>query len=191
MFLTALALAWVLGRQAGVEGMTAGLVGALLLGLLLWWLGSRQHSGSTSWMPVGAALAVSVAAIMLLPTAAPAEATGTSAPAGLAAQPYSPEKLASLTAAGKPVFLYMTADWCLTCKVNEKGAMADASVAEAFKAKGITVLEGDWTRGDAAISKWLAERGRAGVPVYVYYAADGTTRELPQILTVDALTSLG
>jgi hypothetical protein len=72
-----------------------------------------------------------------------------------------------------------------------KGAMADAAVAEAFKAKGITVLEGDWTRGDAAISQWLATRGRAGVPVYVYYAADGTSRELPQILTVDALTSLG
>jgi thiol:disulfide interchange protein len=190
MFLTALALAWVLGRQAGVEGMTAGLAGALVIGLLLWWLGSRQHGGGAGWVPAGAALAVSVAAIMLLPVAEPA-AAGTSAPAGLMAQPYSPEKLAALTAANKPVFLYMTADWCLTCKVNEKGAMADAAVADAFKAKGITVLEGDWTRGDAAISKWLAERGRAGVPVYVYYAADGTTRELPQILTVDALTSLG
>jgi thiol:disulfide interchange protein len=190
MFLTALALAWVLGRQAGVEGMTAGLAGALIIGLLLWWLGSRQHGGGTGWAPAGAALAVSVAAIMLLPVADPA-AAGTSAPAGLMAEPYSPEKLAALTAANKPVFLYMTADWCLTCKVNEKGAMADAAVAEAFKTKGITVLEGDWTRGDAAISQWLATRGRAGVPVYVYYAADGTSRELPQILTVDALTSLG
>jgi thiol:disulfide interchange protein len=85
----------------------------------------------------------------------------------------------------------MTADWCLTCKVNEKGAMADAAVAKAFRDKGITVLEGDWTRGDAAISKWLAEQGRAGVPVYMFYSADGSTRELPQILTVDALTSLG
>ena len=191
MFLTALALAWVLGRQAGVEGMTAGLAGALIIGLLLWWLGSRQHGGSTGWVPAGAAAAVAVAAIMLLPVAEPAAAAGTSAPAGLAAQPYSPERLAALTSAGKPVFLYMTADWCLTCKVNEKGAMADATVARAFKAKGITVMEGDWTRGDAAISKWLAERGRAGVPVYVFYAADGSSRELPQILTVDALTELG
>ena len=191
MFLTALALAWVLGRQAGVEGMTAGLAGAVIIGLLLWWLGSRQHGGGTGWVQAGAVLAVSVAAIMLLPVAAPAEASGTSAPAGLAAQPYSAERLAALTSAGKPVFLYMTADWCLTCKVNEKGAMADSAVAAAFKAKGITVMEGDWTRGDAAISKWLAERGRAGVPVYVFFAADGTNRELPQILSVNALTELG
>ena len=84
----------------------------------------------------------------------------------------------------------MTADWCLTCKVNEKGAMADAAVANSFAKKGIAVLEGDWTRGDAAISRYLAEQGRAGVPVYVFYGADGTQRELPQILTVGALTSL-
>jgi thiol:disulfide interchange protein/DsbC/DsbD-like thiol-disulfide interchange protein len=190
MFLTALALAWVLGRQAGVEGMTAGLAGALVMGLLLWWLGSRQQQGSNGWLPAGAAFASIIAAIVLLPAGAPATAT-TSAPAGLMAQHYSPEKLAELRAAKSPVFLYMTADWCLTCKVNEKGAMADAAVAAAFKQKGITVLEGDWTRGDAAISKWLAEQGRAGVPVYVFYAADGSQKELPQILTVDALTSLG
>jgi DsbC/DsbD-like thiol-disulfide interchange protein/cytochrome c biogenesis protein CcdA len=190
MFLTALALAWVLGRQAGVEGMTAGLAGALTLGLLLWWLGSRQQLGRSSWLPAGAAFAATIAAILLLPAGMPATAT-TSAPAGLMAVHYSPEKLAELRAAKTPVFLYMTADWCLTCKVNEKGAMADAAVAAAFKQKGITVLEGDWTRGDAAISAWLAEQGRAGVPVYMFYAADGSQRELPQILTVDALTSLG
>jgi thiol:disulfide interchange protein len=189
MFLTALALAWVLGRQAGVEGMTAGLAGALVLGLLLWWLGSRQQTGRSSWVPGGAALATIIAAIVLLPAGAPTAAT-TSAPAGLMAVHYSPEKLAELRAAKTPVFLYMTADWCLTCKVNEKGAMSDAAVAEAFRQKGITVLEGDWTRGDAAISKWLAEQGRAGVPVYMFYAADGSQKELPQILTVDALTSL-
>jgi thiol:disulfide interchange protein len=191
MFLTALALAWVLGRQAGVEGMTAGIAGALVLGLLLWWVGSRQQGGASTWLPAGAAVATAIVALLLVPITEPAATGGTSAAAGLAAQPYSPQKLAALQAEGKPVFLYMTADWCLTCKVNEKGAMADAAVAQAFRDKGITVLEGDWTRGDAAISTWLEERGRAGVPVYVFYAADGTATELPQILTVDALTGLG
>ncbi|WP_188761309.1 protein-disulfide reductase DsbD family protein [Sandarakinorhabdus glacialis] len=192
MFITALALAWVLGQQVGVPGMTAGLAGALLLGLLLWWLGSRQHSGASSWLPIGGAIAAGVAAILLLPVADPAVAnSGTSAPAALMAQRFSPEKLAALRAARTPVFLYMTADWCLTCKVNEKGAMADASVAEAFRRKGIAVLEGDWTRGDPVISKWLADQQRAGVPVYVFYGADGQQRELPQILTVSALTALG
>ncbi len=191
MFLTALALAWVLGRQAGVEGMTAGLAGALLIGLLLWWLGSRQHRGGTGSMPAGAAIVVAVAAIMLLPIGNPAVSRPTSAPDGLMAQAFSPEKLAELRAAKTPVFLYMTADWCLTCKVNEKGAMADSAVAAAFRHKRIAVLEGDWTRGDALISKWLADHGRAGVPVYVFYAADGSQTELPQILTVAKLTSLG
>jgi thiol:disulfide interchange protein len=191
MFLTALALAWILGRQAGVEGMTVGLAGALGLGLALWWLGNRQRKGSGNWLPTGAALAMGLAAVLLLPVAAPGPATATTtASAGLNAQPFSPEKLASLRAAGKPVFLYMTADWCLTCKVNEKGAMADPAVAAAFKAKGITVLEGDWTKGDQAISDWLNAEKRAGVPVYVFYAANGEQRELPQILTTGLLTSL-
>jgi DsbC/DsbD-like thiol-disulfide interchange protein/cytochrome c biogenesis protein CcdA len=192
MFLTALALAWVLGRQAGVEGMTAGLAGALLLGLFLWWLGSRQAQGNAGWLPMGGALAATVAAIVLLPIAEPAAAASTtSAPAALAAQRFTPEKLATLRAAGTPVFLYMTADWCLTCKVNEKGAMASGDVAKSFQNKGIAVLEGDWTRGDPVISDWLAKQGRAGIPVYVFYAADGSEQELPQILTVETLAGLG
>jgi thiol:disulfide interchange protein/DsbC/DsbD-like thiol-disulfide interchange protein len=192
MFLTALALAWVLGRQAGVEGMTAGLAGALLLGLFLWWLGSRQAQGNAGWLPMGGAVAAAVAAIALLPVAEPATAaTRTSAPAALSAERFSPEKLATLRAAGTPVFLYMTADWCLTCKVNEKGAMASNDVAKAFQTKGIAVLEGDWTRGDPVISDWLSKQGRAGIPVYVFYAADGSEAELPQILTVEKLTTLG
>jgi DsbC/DsbD-like thiol-disulfide interchange protein/cytochrome c biogenesis protein CcdA len=190
MFLTALALAWVLGRQAGVEGMTVGLAGALAIGLLLWWLGSRQHGGRAGWVQGAIAIAASVAAVVLLPVGSAATAVTTSAPVGLSAQHFSPEKLAELRAGKTPVFLFMTADWCLTCKVNEKGAMADAAVAKAFKDKGIAVLEGDWTRGDPVISKWLAEQGRAGVPVYVYYAADGSEQELPQILTVKTLTAL-
>ncbi len=192
MFATALALAWVLGRQAGVEGMTIGLAGALLLGLFLWWLGARQRRGQGgAWLPAGGALAAVVLAVVLLPTAEPAVAQQTSAPAGLNAERFSPDKLAALKASRTPVLVYMTADWCLTCKVNERGALADAAVAAAFKAKGIAVLEGDWTRGDPVISQWLAARGRAGVPAYVFYAPDGREVELPQLLTVDSLTALG
>jgi thiol:disulfide interchange protein len=68
--------------------------------------------------------------------------------------------------------------------------MASSAVAESFKAKGITVMEGDWTRSDPEISDWLEQHKRAGVPVYVYYDAKGGERELPQILTVNELTSL-
>ena len=192
MFLTALALAWVLGQQVGVNGMAMGLAGTLFFGLFLWWLGSRQQGGKSLAIPGLASLATIVAAVLLVPTAAPegAAKAATTAASELNAVKYTPAALAELRSAGKPVFLYMTADWCLTCKVNEKGAMADAAVAASFKAKGITVMEGDWTRNDAAISAWLAEHKRAGVPVYVYYDAAGGETELPQILTAGTLTGL-
>lgn len=192
MFLTALALAWVLGRQAGVDGMALGLAGALLLGLFLWWLGARQGLGKSIALPGLLSAATIAAAVLLVPTAAPAGGTSvaSAAASGLNAVKFTPQALADLRGAGKPVFLFMTADWCLTCKVNEKGAMADAAVAKAFKAKGITVMEGDWTRSDPEISEWLAQHKRAGVPVYVYYDASGGETELPQILTVDTLTAL-
>jgi DsbC/DsbD-like thiol-disulfide interchange protein/cytochrome c biogenesis protein CcdA len=190
MFLTALALAWVLGQQVGVNGMAIGLAGTLGFGLLLWWLGARQHGGKGLAIPGVLSLATLVAAVALVPTAAPAGAEKAEAASELNAVKFTPAALADLRRQGKPVFLYMTADWCLTCKVNEKGAMADPKVAESFKAKGITVMEGDWTRSDPAISAWLAEHKRAGVPVYVYYDAKGGETELPQILTTDVLTGL-
>lgn len=196
MFLTALALLWVLGQQVGVNGMALGIGGALVFGLFLWWLGSRQHNGALGGkslaLPGLASVATIIAAVLLVPTAAPegaAKATTTAA-GELNAVKFTPAALADLRSARKPVFLYMTADWCLTCKVNEKGAMADAAVSESFKAKGITVMEGDWTRNDPAISAWLAEHKRAGVPVYVYYDPAGGETELPQILTVKTLTAL-
>lgn len=191
MFLTALALAWVLGRQAGVDGMTIGLLGAVMLGLFLWWLGSRQHGARSTWLPTTAAIAATIAAVVLIPnTASTATPAATEVAGTLGAQPYTPERLAELRSTGAPVFLYMTADWCITCKVNEKGALGSAAVAQAFKTKGITVLEGDWTKPNPAISAWLAEHGRAGIPVYTYYAPDGSETELPQILTESDLTSL-
>jgi DsbC/DsbD-like thiol-disulfide interchange protein/cytochrome c biogenesis protein CcdA len=192
MFLTALALAWVLGRQAGVDGMAIGLAAALCLGLLLWWLGRRQQQDQKTALPLAAAFATVLAAALFIPTTGPAPATApaTTTASTLAAEPYSPARLASLRASGTPVFLYMTADWCITCKVNEKGAMANPKVAEAFRTRGIAVLQGDWTRGDPAISAWLAERGRAGIPVYTFYPPGGAEQELPQILTVETLTAL-
>jgi thiol:disulfide interchange protein len=97
-----------------------------------------------------------------------------------------------LRAGRTPVFVYFTADWCLTCKVNERGAMASAAVAEAFRERGIRVLAGDWTRGDPAIGRFLEAHGRSGVPLYLFYPRGGGEPEvLPQILTAARLTGLG
>jgi thiol:disulfide interchange protein/DsbC/DsbD-like thiol-disulfide interchange protein len=183
MFLTALGLAWVLGRQTGVNGMALGLGGALLLGLALWWLGRGGR-----WLAL-AIVALAVAApVFLLPTEAPAAAR---AEGPLAAEPFSEARLDALRAARTPVFVYFTADWCLTCKVNERAAMASSDVADTFRARGIKVLVGDWTRGDPAIGRFLESQGRPGVPLYLYYGPGREAEVLPQLLTVGTLTGLG
>jgi thiol:disulfide interchange protein len=160
MFLTALGLAWILGRQSGVDGMTLGVGAALLLGLALWWLGRRQGQGHP-WLAL---------ALILLAAAAPlpfirfVEAAPALSPA-LHAEPFSETRLAQLRAAGTPVFVYFTADWCLTCKVNERAALEQSEVVAAFRARGIRVLVGDWTRGDAAIGRFLERHGRSVLTV--------------------------
>ena len=188
MFLTALGLAWVLGRQAGVAGMTLGLGAALALGLALWWFGRRQGDAARPvLLPLGVAAASLLAALLGSPIspsrAAPSDGV-------LAAQPFSPERLAALTAERKPTFVYFTADWCITCKVNERGALASDEVAQAFGNAGVTTLVGDWTTPDPMIARFLESRGRNGIPLYLFYRADGSVEELPQILTVDRLTGL-
>jgi thiol:disulfide interchange protein/DsbC/DsbD-like thiol-disulfide interchange protein len=183
MFLTALGLAWILGRQTGVDGMTLGLAAALTLGIALWWLGRGG-----SWVAWALILAAVAAPIWLL-RPLPPEARAAEAP--LPAEPFSEARLAALRQANTPVFVYFTADWCLTCKVNERGAMASADVAAHFRSRGIRVLVGDWTLGDAAIGRFLEAQGRAGVPLYLYYApGQPQPRVLPQLLTTGQLTAL-
>ncbi|WP_340265200.1 protein-disulfide reductase DsbD family protein [Sphingobium mellinum] len=186
MFLTALGLAWLLGQQRGVAGMTIGLAALLGLALLLWWLGARQRHGRRggALTAVGAALMLG-AAITLLPTRAPAVAHSDSSVTS-----FDEARLASLRAAGKPVFLYFTADWCLTCKANEAAAIDRAQTREAFDRAGVTVMVGDWTNADPAITRFLEAQGRSGVPLYLFYAAGKDAVVLPQLLTPATLTDL-
>ncbi|HEY0112658.1 MAG TPA: thioredoxin family protein [Allosphingosinicella sp.] len=186
MFLTALGLAWILGRQAGVDAMALGLAAALLLALSLWWVGVRQGR-PRAWLPLVPALAAGLAAILIVPLEAPAVAK---AQGVLNSEPFSETKLAALRGEQRPVFVYFTADWCITCKVNEKGVLSRTDVAQAFKDRNVAVLAGDWTRGDAAIGRFLAQHGRSGVPLYLYYAPGQEAKILPQILTVGDLTTL-
>jgi thiol:disulfide interchange protein len=183
MFLTALGLAWVLGRETGVDGMALGLAAALLLGMALWWLGRGGR-----WLAL-IVLALAVAAPLFLPPTEQPAASQAEGP--LAAEPFSEARLAALRAARTPVFVYFTADWCLTCKVNERGAMASSEVTDAFRARNIKVLVGDWTRGDPAIGRFLERQGRSGVPLYLFYAPGREAEVLPQLLTTGTLTRLG
>jgi thiol:disulfide interchange protein DsbD len=112
----------------------------------------------------------------------------------LRSEPFSAARLAALVAAGKPVFVDVTAAWCLTCKYNEAIALSDPDVAEAFRARGVTYLLGDWTNGNPELSRLLADYGRDGVPLSLFFAPGAQRGQiLPQILTpkivVDAVNA--
>ncbi|NML11317.1 thiol:disulfide interchange protein [Sphingobium sp. AR-3-1] len=186
MFLTALGLAWLLGQQRGVSGMTIGLAAALLLALLLWWLGGRQRLGKGGgWIAAIAGLALMAGAAYALPTRAPAAVEK-----GDSTVHFDVAKLAELRTANKPVFLYFTADWCLTCKANEAAAIDRAETRAAFDKGGVTVMVGDWTNADPAITRFLEGQGRSGVPLYLFYAPGKEAVTLPQLLTPATLAGL-
>jgi thiol:disulfide interchange protein len=184
MALTALALFWLLWRLTGGDGLLIGIGATMLLAALLWWAG-RRGGGWQRFAPAALALA-------FIPAFAPAAVPPSVARAQglLKAKPFSEARLAKLRAEGRPVFVYFTADWCLTCKVNEAGTLETAAVAEAFERRKVAVLVGDWTRGDADIGRFLQSHGRAGIPLYLWYAPGKEAEILPQILTPGTVTAL-
>lgn len=186
MGLTALALAWLATRVAGPIFAVAALGLAAVLLLLLAHAGRQQRRGLPAIRQTGAGLtAIAAAALIILPLSERAPSTESK---GLVdAQPFSDTALASARASGKPVFAWFTADWCLTCKVNESVAIEREETRAAFAKAGVVVLRGDWTRRDPAITRYLTAQGAAGVPLYVWYPANGAPEQLPQVLRPSTL----
>jgi thiol:disulfide interchange protein DsbD len=120
---------------------------------------------------------------------APANGNGTPRPAqtGLAYEKFSPDRITRLTAEHRPVFVNLTAAWCITCLVNERTTLDSAPVRQAFAEHRIVALKGDWTRRDPDIAAFLERFGRSGVPLYLLYDRSGTPTVLPQILTEAAM----
>ena len=188
MGLTAFALVWLAWRVGGTVFAFAASGLALLVVLVLAFLGRR---GEKQAAPAIAALcAILVAGALLLPglrnNEAPAAEEGL-----ITAIPFSAEELARARSFGRPVFAWFTADWCITCKVNESVAIEREATRDALQAAGVVVLRGDWTRRDPEITRYLTAQGAAGVPLYVWYRGDGSAPQvLPQVLTPDTLVQL-
>src|ERR1700678_2950675 len=184
-------LLWVLAQQTSSFGLGAALGGAILIAFAAWAYQKSKSSstGGRVTALVTATLAVLLALVLPVRFADVAAASSGGAAGGAHAadgwQPYDAAEVAKLSAAGQPLLVNFTASWCLTCLVNERNAFADSAVQEIFRSRRVTLMKGDWTNRDPAITRALASFGRAGVPLYVVYnskpgASDPVT--LPQIL---------
>lgn len=188
MALTALALLWLTVQLGGRPFGLIALVLAFGVVIALFVVGRLQRAGKMAWPAfVLVAAPFLVFAGIGLPSVyeVRAERAETSIHEPEA---FGAETLARARASGKPVFVWFTADWCLTCKVNERVAIERESVRDAFRKAGVVTIRGDWTRRDAAITQFLNEQGAAGVPLYLWYAPGAAGPEqLPQVLTPEML----
>ena len=190
MYASAAWLVWVLTQQVGDFGVVIALAGALLISLAAWIYGIAQQSTGRGLLARGLAAGAVIGTLaLLLPLdslTTPGNAARTPAAAATASdfEPFSNARLADLRTRGKPVFVNMTAAWCITCLVNEKTTLSADGVKQTFDAKGITYLKGDWTNRDPEITAFLRSFNRDGLPFYVFYPAGGRDPVvLPSVLT--------
>ena len=185
MAATAVACLWLVWRLGGVEGLIVALAAVIALAGLLVVLGGFQRRGARfGLVAIGLTVLLAVTAVAKLP-----EPSATSSSPIAGAEQWSEARVEAHLATNKPVFVYFTADWCLTCKANEVTAIDRDVVRDAFRQAGVEVIAGDWTNGDPAITRFLESRGRAGVPLYLWYEPGREVEELPQVLTPSMLIS--
>ena len=193
-------LLYVLSQQIDPAGLAATLAGLVLLAFGVWLVEVfRSAERSVLTLRIGLPTLSFLAAVVLVATLvrdAPPMGSS-SAGARVAWEPFSEERLKGLRTEGRAVFVDFTAAWCITCKVNERIALASPSVLKAIEEGNIALLRGDWTRRDPEIARVLAQHGRAGVPLYLFYPGSGkaassraTPVVLPQLLTADSVLTV-
>jgi thiol:disulfide interchange protein/DsbC/DsbD-like thiol-disulfide interchange protein len=184
---TAAWLVWVMGGLAGVDGIGRLLAFLVAVALGTWLYGLAQAAdGTRRLIGVVAALAVLVTTGGFTLHFDGTTPTGRASTVSFA-QPWDEAAVAAALKAGQPVFIDFTADWCLTCKFNERTVLSREDVRAAFARHQVAFFVADWTRRDAAITAKLSEHGRAGVPMYLVISPSAPDRPevLPELLTVD------
>ena len=182
MYLTAVWLLWVLGKQRGVDAIGLALIGLVLLALGLWWYQRLRFQAAPLRRTLAVLLLVAAVVPLALVHRLPAQSNHTASAEGVVS--YSAEKLAALRSEGRVVFVDMTADWCVTCKANEKAVLDRADFRTAMEQADAVFMQGDWTNVDPAITEFLEAHHAVGVPLYVVYPDDGGEGEvLPTVLT--------
>ena len=186
LYMTAVWLLWVVGRQTSVDVLAVVVLGLILIAMSLWLTKLRQKADKkmtdVTWTNAFAALClVGAMAAPLLSISKDNEPVRW--------EPYAPERLAELRKIQQPVFINLTADWCITCLANERVAFTD-NFYQALSDNQVTYLKGDWTNNDPKITLLLNQFQRSGVPLYLAYpAGSGDPEVLPQILTENIVLS--
>lgn len=186
LYATAAWLVWVLAKLRGADAVGLWLASVLLLALAIWAGGRARGGGHRRWQALALLALLTMAWPLLQLHALPrprATATATAAD-GVARVAWSEQALADLRAQGRPVFVNMTADWCVTCKANEKTVFSGARFRAALEAANAVYMVGDYTDVDPAITAYLQRHRAVGVPLYVVYPrGGGEGRILPTLLT--------
>jgi thiol:disulfide interchange protein len=189
IFITVIWLAWVLAQAYGAAVLAALLASFLLLAIAGWLLGRWPFK---RWSTVVAALillCVIVMGVFAPAKLAVASETSTVPETSGLWQPWSQAALSRSLAAGQPVFVDFTAKWCLSCQVNERVALSQPEVEQAFQARNVVLMRADWTRHDEAITQALTALGRSGVPAYALYTPGQSEPVLlPEVLTPGIVT---
>jgi thiol:disulfide interchange protein len=181
MYLTAVWLVWVLAHQRGADAVGLVLVAMVLLAMALWWFERSRHGRAFNKVVVAALAIAALVPLYMLTHVAPPASTA-AAQDGVVA--YTPEKLASLRASDTPVFVDMTADWCVTCKANEHTVLDSDAFRALLKRTGAVYMKGDWTDVNPTISAFLQQYHSPGVPLYVVFPKHGGLgNQLSTVLT--------
>ncbi len=189
LYLSAVWLLWVYGHQTSASGMAALCIGAVSIAFGFW-LFNLQSKGLGKGLRRIAIIATWVIAIWLPYRAI--HMSSDQAADGIQWQPYSPELLQKLREQNQPIFVNLTADWCLTCLANERVTLHTEAIEKLFAENNVATLKGDWTNTDPKITALLQEYGRSGVPLYLWFPAgrSGKAEVLPQLLTKDQLIKI-
>jgi thiol:disulfide interchange protein DsbD len=197
MFATAAWLIWVVSQQAGPMGVLGGLMGLVLIAFAFWLLGHTPQK--TFWRIKLRVLALTALGMaFVLAPATQMDMPQSATPAYTFGEPFTPQKLNEALRGPNPVFVEMTAAWCISCKVNHAVAINTDATKALFEKYNVRYLIGDWTNKDPVITEYLKSFGRNGVPIYIYYGPPDAAGKrpaplmLPQILTTgivaDAVT---
>jgi suppressor for copper-sensitivity B len=190
---------WLLSLLAGVGGIGAAIAVALVAALIPAALAlARLRPGGGRGVAAIAAAALALAIVVAAPAGGPAERReGGPGPSGAGPraprpggpwQAFAPERIAELVAAGRVVYVNVTADWCLTCKLNQQRVLARPPVDDWLADPRVVAMQGDWTRADPAIARYLAGFGRYGIPFDAVYGPGLARGEaLPELLTPSAV----